>query len=142
MGEMQAASEQITENHNKRTDLSHRIEGRAATATQLSYLNDEIIRLQDEAGSCKIELATEDHIIADMKATVESLVDPDLEQFKCKLEDVEQINVQVRQKQERTRLDTQINDLKVTAAIQTNDMREIDALKTTTIYAGIGPGLQ
>jgi len=133
MSEMQAATEQITENNNKRTDLSYRIEGRATIATQLSYLNDEIIRLQDEAESCKIELATEDHIIADMKATVESMVDPDLEQFKCKLADVEQINVQVRQKQDRTRIVTQIDGLQEDRAILTSNIKNIDALKTKTI---------
>ena len=143
MDDMQEASNQITENNNKRTDLSHQIEGRAATAAQLSYLNGEILRLQDEAESYKIKLATEDHIIADMKATVESLVDPDLEQFKCKLADVEQINVQVRQKQDRTRIVTQINDLQTDRVILTNDIKDIDALKTKTISeAGMPvPGL-
>ncbi|MCK5217112.1 MAG: AAA family ATPase [Methanosarcinales archaeon] len=133
MADMQAATEQITDNNNKRTDLSYQIEGRATTATQLSYLNDEIIRLQDEAESYKLKLATEDHTIADMKVTVESLMDPDLEQFKCKLEDVEQINVQVRQKQDRTRITTQINDLKATSLGMTVDMTAIDELKTKTI---------
>ena len=133
MNDMQAASNQITENNNKRTDLSHQIEGRAATAAQLSYLNGEIIRMQDEAESYKLKLATEDHIIADMKVTVESLMDPDLEQFKCKLADVEHINVQVRQKQDRTRIVTQINDLKATSLGMTVDMTAIDTLKTKTI---------
>ena len=133
MNDMQAASNHITENNNKRTDLSHQIKGRAATAAQLSYLNGEIIRLQDEAESYKIKLATEDHTIADMKATVESLVDPDLEQFKCKLEDVEQINVQVRQKQDRTKIVTQIYGLQKDREILKNAIKDIDALKTKTV---------
>ena len=133
MADMQAATEQITDNNNKRTDLSYQIEGRATTATQLSYLNNEIIRLQDEAEVCKIDLATADHTIADMKSIVDSLVDPDLEVFKCKLTDVEQTNIKVRHKQERTMIISEINDLKSTRFGMTADMTAIDTLKTKTI---------
>lgn len=129
MNDMQVATEQITENNNKRTDLSHQIEGRAATAAQLSYLNGEILRLQDEAESYKIKLATEDHTIADMKATVESLVNPDLEQFKCKLADVEQINAQVRKKQELNQIVLNLEDVKSISQKITQDIQDIDDLK-------------
>lgn len=126
IADMQKASEQIAINERGRQLLRK-------YQHQSDMLFEKQANLKAELETCTADINALQPEIAQIGADVESMVDPDLEQFKCKLEDVEQINVQVRQKQGRTRLSTQINDLKVSTAILTNDIREIDGLKTKTI---------
>ena len=126
MNDMQAASELIAKNKNMRLEFTSK-------STEVQTWTQRIDELQDKLVHAKENFKRESLVLENMSCEINDLVDPDLEQFKCKLADVEQINVQIRQKQDRTRLGTQINDLKVSTAILTNDIREIDSLKTKTI---------
>ena len=136
MADMQAATEQIATNERGRELLRSHI-------VDLNRLQDEHSKIEQKLSECKESIALLNPEILRLDNEVKAMVDPDLEQFKCKLADVEQINVQVRQKQDRTRIVTQINDMQADREILTNDIKEIDALKTKTISeAGMPvPGL-
>lgn len=136
MNDMQAASELLAKNKTMRLEFSRK-------TTEVKTLTQMIDELQDKLVQTKENYKRESLVWENMSCEINDLVDPDLEQFKCKLEDVEQINVQVRQKQGLKRIISQINDLLADRAILTNDIKEIDNLKTTTISeAGMPvPGL-
>ena len=136
MNDMQAATEQIAANNNIRN--KHR-----QAITQCSTLANDVRRIELELEDKKRELAVQEKFKTELQLATDTMFDPDLEQFKCKLADVEQINVQVRQKQDRTRIVSQINDMKATSLGMTVDMTAIDTLKTKTISeAGMPvPGL-
>ena len=126
MADMQKATEKITENNQTRVDLTNISNHVKSLEAKWALLSSQIAGIESE----QTEAIKKRDIL---EKEVVDLVDPDLEQFKCKLEDVEQINVQVRQKQDRTRIVTQINDMKATSLGMTVDMTAIDTLKTKTI---------
>ena len=136
MADMQGATEQNTKNQNRKMELQQ-------VQHDLETGRKELQRLEAEISECKEHIQMDIDAVDTLSAVVESIVDIDLEQFKYKLSDVEQINVQVRQKQDRTKIVTQINDLKATSIGMTVDMTTIDTLKTKTISeAGMPvPGL-
>ena len=130
MADMQKATEQNTKNQNRKMELQQ-------VQHDLENGRKELQRLEAEISECKEHIQMDIDAVDSLSIVVESIVDIDLEQFKCKLADVEQINVQVRQKQDRTRIVTQINDMKSTSlgmtVGMTVDMTAIDTLKTKTI---------
>ena len=136
MADMQKASEQIAINERGRQLLRK-------YQHQSDMLFEKQASLKAELETCTADIDALQPEIAQIGADVESMVDPDLEQFKCKLEDVEQINIRVRRMQERTKTVNQLNDLKATSLGMTVDMTAIDTLKTKTISeAGMPvPGL-
>lgn len=126
MAEMQAATEQIAANNNIRNKLR-------AAVTQCSTLANDVRRVELELEDKKRELAVQEKFKIELDLATRTLIDPDLEVFKCKLEDVEQINAHVRKKNELKGICTQINDLKGVSLGLTVDMTAIDTLKTKTI---------
>ena len=126
MAEMQVATEQIAANNNIRNKLR-------AAVTQCSTLANDVRRVELELEDKKRELAVQDKFKIELDLATRTLIDPVLEVFKCKLEDVEHINAQVRKKNELKGICTQINDLKGVSLGLTVDMTDIDKLKTKTI---------
>jgi len=126
MAEMQVATEQIGTNN------TIRAKHRDAIAT-CSTLANEVRRIELELEEKKRTLIVHEKYVVELQPTVNTMVDPDLEQFKCKLEDVEKINVQVRQKQERTKTEGMILVARTKSASLTQEIVDIDALKTRTI---------
>ena len=133
MADMQAATEQITENNNIRSKLTAELDQRVKVKAEQEQVNADILKLQDHAEHIKIDLATSNHTIATMKDNVAELVDPDLEQFKCQLEDVETTNAKVRKKQERNRILSQLTETRGISLGMTVDITKIDELKSQTI---------
>lgn len=133
MADMQAANDVITQNNSKRTGLQQNIDAREVIKAEQEKIYNDIVKLQDLINQHNIDLATADQTIATMKDKVAELVDPDLEQFKCRLEDVEQINENVRKKQERNHIQSQHTETKGRSHGMTVDITAIDELKTTTI---------
>ena len=133
MAEMQAATEQISENNNMKSDLEYAVLDKETIERSLSHNESEVKRLTEDGDKLRAEIRKAIHKEISLKESVESLVYPDLEQFKCMLGDVEQINVQVRQKKQLNLLISQINDLKSTSLGMTVDITAIDTLKTKTI---------
>ena len=126
MADMQAASELITTNNTTRN------KHRQAVAT-CSTMANEVRRIELELEEKKRSIQVQEKYVVEFQSTVDDMVDPDLEQFKCKLADVEQINVQVRQKQERKRITSELADLQGKSIGMTVDMTAIDKMKTKTI---------
>ena len=126
MADMQKASEQITINERGRQLLRK-------YQHQSDMLFEKQASLKAELETCTADIDALQPEIAQICADVESMVDPDLEQFKYKLEDVEQINIRVRRMQERTKSVNRLNDMKATSLSMTVDMTTIDTLKTKTI---------
>jgi len=136
---MKAASEQIAANENKRIDLSYLIESEKTANATLASMEDEIKRLQEAIGNQQETVAQIHNDVDVLQTTVDSLIDPDLEQFKCQIEDAEIINQHVREKQERRRLLAQINETKANSLALTVDMTAIDELKDKTIQGANMP---
>lgn len=126
IADMQKASEQIAINERGRQLLRK-------YQHQSDMLFEKQASLKAELETCTADIDALQPEIVQIGADVESMVDPDLEQFKCKLEDVEQINIRVRRMQERTKTVNQLNDLKAAGLGMTVDMTAIDTLKTKTI---------
>ena len=126
MADMQGATEQIATNERGRELLRSHI-------VDLNRLQDEHSKIEQKLSECKESIALLNPEILRLDNEVKAMVDPDLEQFKCKLEDVEKINVQVRQKQERTKTEGMILVARTKSAGLTQEISDIDALKTKTI---------
>lgn len=131
--DMKVATEKIAANNNIRTELNNLIEKRKRIKEGQDKINDEIIKLQDEAEQIKLDLATCDHSIATNKDIVAELVDPDLEEFKFGLEDIKTLNEHVREKHKRRELLTQIEAKQDRSRGLTKEIEGIDALKSKTI---------
>ena len=129
----QKANDQIVENEKKRTELNSLRNERISIRESQENINAQIIELQDKADNLIIELATQDHTIATLNDEVKELMDPDLEAFKCQLEDVEEINKKVRQKNERNKLFHRIKEVREISSDLKTDIKNIDNLKSKTI---------
>lgn len=126
MADMQAATEQIAANKITRDSLD-------VARSRKQYILNDIEELELKLKANKENLIELDIKLSELTPIIENLIDPDLEQFKCKLADVEQINAHVRKKNELKSIMAQINDLKATSIGMTVDMTAIDELKTKTI---------
>ena len=105
-------------------------------------LNEELAKenLQNKEDELKLELTEiqkgideKTALISLMELDADKLFDPDLEQFKCQLEDVETTNVKVRKKQERNKIQELLAKAQRESNGMTTDMTEIDNLKSKTI---------
>lgn len=132
MGELQAATEQISANDKERTGLEFTQSCILACDRNIAELQDKIQLEKNELYELKIGLKTQQN-------TVTGLIDPDLEQFKCKLEDVEQINKLVRGQQEQAILIDQITHERSRSQEKTAEIDGIDRLKSDTLQAASMP---
>lgn len=126
MEQMQAATETIANNKSFRENLLKEKDAMEELVIKGGELKLEISRIQK-----KIDEKNE--LIPVLKIDADKLVDPDLEQFKCQLEDVELINAGVRKMRERAQLHDRLTELKGKSLGMTVDMTAIDELKTKTI---------
>ncbi len=126
MAEMQAATEEIAANNNLRQTYNQ-----AVTAS--SKQKDAISRMKQELFDLEAELITQETFVKNLMSDVDNLEDPDLEQFKTKLADVEKINQEVRAMQKYNELKAELQEYKVESLGCTVRMTEIDELKTKTI---------
>ncbi len=126
MAEQQEAMELIASNKQIRDKLLNEKSAMEELRIREIELKTELKRIQDT-----IDLKID--VIALSEQTVSELVVPDLESFKCRLEDVEVINAKVRKKQERNRIQKELTDTRGESLRMTVDITAIDELKTTTI---------
>lgn len=133
LADMQVATEQIAVNNNIRSKLTAETDRRVKVKMEQEQINADILKLQDKAEHIKIDLATSDQTIATMKDIVAELIDPDIEQFKCQIEDVETTNIKVRKKQERNRILSSLINTREMSQSMTDDIQNIDDLKSKTI---------
>ena len=126
MAEMQEAIKQIEANKVSRDNFN-------VALSRKQFIIDTIEELELQLKANTANLNELDVTLSKMAPEIDKLVDPGLEQFKCKLEDVEQINVQVRQKQERTKTEGMILVARTKSASLKQEISDIDALKTKII---------
>lgn len=124
--EMTEAQEQITINIERRRNFT------AATDRELELAN-EISRLNQMLDSTKSMLKEQQAENATNAPLIESLVDPDMETFKCKLEDIEQTNAKIRQKRSLDELIAKITHEKGRSADLTDQIATIDETKATAL---------
>ena len=136
MADFQAASKEINDNNQIRQDFKDSNYVVQSLEAQFADLTQEIKEIQT-----KLEVAKTNREVIDKKVQV--LVDPDLEMFKCDINDVEDKNALVRKKQERDQLNDRFNEKtadskNITAAIEHIDNQKADAIKNVSMPV---PGL-
>lgn len=122
MAEMQEATEQIAINQRGRDLLR-------TYTLQMDNLTGKHERLEYEITTCKKDIDALTPEIKKISVEVDNMFDPDLEQFKCKLEDAEQINVLVRKKQELNQIVLNLENVKSISQKITQDIQDIDDFK-------------
>ena len=124
MEQMQEATEQIAANKTTR-------DGFNLILDRKQYIIKHIKEIELQLEVDRINLIELDAKLSKMSS--KKLIDPDLEQFKCQLEDVENINQKVRQKQERNILFSKTEVARANSNGLTADIQDIDKLKSKTI---------
>lgn len=134
MEEYQLASDKITQNDTIRKSITLHLERRGRIQEECSRISKEIVELQDTMEVLKTKLETTDNTIIEVNKEIAVLIDPDLEKFKCDLEDVEKVNGLVRKKKERQKIISALdveteNHRNISSAIE-----NIDAEKATAMH--------
>ena len=126
MTAMQEATTKISQNKDVKNTYDRKLKTQADWVTRIKELEVELLEKQDKLVDLECE-------IDQLKPQVEAAVDPDLEIFKCQLEDAEQINNNVRSKQQRTQIVNELNAEIANSQDLTAKIKEIDNLKERTI---------
>ena len=126
MTAMQDATKTISGNKDIRDTYSRKLKTQVEWATRIADLETELLEKQDKLVDLECE-------IDQLKPHAENAIDPDLEIFKCQLEDAEQINANVRSKQQRTQIENELNVEIANREDLTAKIKEIDDLKERTI---------
>ena len=126
MDEMKTASEEIATNQRGRDLLrSYELE-RSESEIKLEQYEEKVTEYKKSLEQLIPE-------IEKLSSEVELMIDPDLEKFKCQMDDVELINQHVREKQERRKLFASIESEQYRSRGLTEKIEDIDALKSKTI---------
>ena len=136
MADFQAASEQIAKNDKLRDGLK-------SAKSYKESVEAKIVSLKTQLQLEEVELEGFTTEVMELTTRVDELEDPDLEQFKCDISDVDQKNALVRKKQEREEINIKFNEktadsMNITAAIEHIDKQKADAIKNASMPV---PGL-
>ena len=136
LAEFEKASNEIVENNRSREGLAKKTEYVSSLETSLNTLKQQVLDTEAKLKEAEWELDMLDREVA-------MITDPDLEKFKCDINDVEDKNVLVRKKQERqviiNTLDLkEINSADMTKAMEAIDAQKADAIKNASMPV---PGL-
>ncbi|MHA1287199.1 MAG: AAA family ATPase [Candidatus Thorarchaeota archaeon] len=131
MAEYQVASDTINTNTIKRLEHSNATDLITSLAQRISEVTEKLNGLNNE-----LDVAYTNG--KQLEAEVDRLIDPDLEVFKCRLDDVEKTNILVRKKQEREELNIRFNEKtadskNITAAIEHIDNQKANAIKNASM---------
>jgi len=126
MNELQAATEQKATNQRGKDLLTKYINEKAASEEKQTQLRKELDKCQESINALNPE-------IIKLSAEVNAMKDPDLEIFKCKLEDVETINAKIRQNNSKKALVSRMADKQAESNKLSFEILSIDDLKTETI---------
>jgi len=126
MNELQAATEQKATNQRGKDLLTKYINEKAASEEKQTQLRKELDKCQESINALNPE-------IIKLSAEVNAMKDPDLEIFKCKLEDVETINAKIRQNNSKKALVSRMADKQAMSNKLSFEILSIDDLKTETI---------
>ena len=132
MADFQAASKEINDNNQIRQDFKDSNYVVQSLEAQFADLTQEIKEIQT-----KLEVAKTNREVIDKKVQV--LEDPDLEKFKCQVDDVENTNALVRNKNERQLIIDKLTTQEKASANQTKAMEDIDKQKAEAIKSASMP---
>lgn len=136
MADYQAASDLIVKNNQTKVDLAN-------ISSRVKVMDARREELAIQLNEIDIEIKDTTEIRDDLEKVVEALKDPDLEVFKCSIEDVEKDNEFVRLKHDKEKLSSilvqdQNNSLNLTGAIEQIDEQKAEAIMNATMPV---PGL-
>lgn len=123
---MQEATTLIGQNKDARTTYAQKISTQTEWASRIQSLEVELLEKQDKLLNLEFELEQ-------LKPVVESLIDPDLNEFTNQLHDAEQINANVRSNKERAKIVAELDGESKYSEELTTKLEEIDDLKVRTI---------
>ena len=126
MTDYSAASDLIVENNKIREalDLAER---------RQEACNGAIIKTKEQLACDEQNLAHYTTEVSELTARVNGMTDPDLEAFKCQIDDVEITNTHVRKKQERQQIIDRLTAQETASDNQTKAMEAIDGQKAEAI---------
>jgi len=126
MTDYSAASDLIVENNKVREALITAKSYKEAVETTIAKLNEQL-QLEE------VELDGFISKIVELTTKVNELEDPDLESFKCQIDDVETTNALVRKKQERQVITNTLDQKELDSTDLTNEIKAIDNKKASAI---------
>ena len=126
MVDYQTSSDLFVEN-NKVRDKLHTAEYNKAGVKQ------DITEIKKQLAMEEVELEGYTKEINELSIKIGDMNDPDLETFKCQIDDVEMTNVLVRKKQERQAIVNRLGAQETASDNQTKAMEDIDAQKADAI---------
>jgi predicted ATP-dependent endonuclease of OLD family len=132
INELKTAQATVRENEDKRRELNTLRQDATWKKTEIDELEARLIRQKSE-----LEIITKQGV--ELKAVVETLVDPDTEAIQSKLEDVESINSKVRNAEKYRRIETEIKECKDASDWLTKKMNDIDEVKLNTLQSAQFP---
>ena len=121
-----AASDKVVQNDKLRDALTRKSDYVKSLESQLERLTRQVDELNNEIKAEDLELDS-------IEKEVAMLEDPDLEAFKCQIDDVEKTNILVRKKQERQQIIDRLTSQETASENQTKAMEAIDAQKADAI---------
>ena len=126
LAEFEKASNEIVENDKSREELTKKSEYVSSLETCLNTLKQQVLDTEAKLKEAEWELDMLDREVA-------VITDPDLEKFKCDINDVEDKNVLVRKKQERQAIVDRLSAQDTASSNMTKAMEDIDAQKADAI---------
>ena len=126
MVDYQAASDLIVENNKIRDALSLAEGRKEASEGNIIAIKEELTREEEDLAHYTTE-------ISELTARINEMTDPDLEAFKCQIDDVEKTNTHVRKKQERQSIIDRLGAQDTASRNMTKAMEAIDAQKAEAI---------
>lgn len=132
MANYQAASDQIIKNNKLRDGLKSAKSYKETVEAKITELNKQL-QLEE------VELKGFTTEVMELTARVNEIEDPDLEKFKCQVDDVEDTNALVRKKQERQAIMDRLSAQDTASGNMTKAMEVIDAQKADAIKSATMP---
>uniref|UniRef100_A0A6M3M4I1 Putative ATPase domain containing protein n=1 Tax=viral metagenome TaxID=1070528 RepID=A0A6M3M4I1_9ZZZZ len=126
MDELQAATQQIATNQRNKDRLMEYINTRDRAYKKLETLESEMNEIKRNIAAFTLEIDS-------ISGEINAMIDPDLEIFKCKLEDVETINNKIRQNNSKKALVSRMADKQAVSNRLSFEILSIDDLKEQTI---------
>jgi len=130
--EYSKAETQIRKNDKLRTNCS-------IGEQHVISLKQAIIDQTDALQQTKANLVNVESNVKTMKETIETLVDPDLEQIKCNMDDIDKNNEFIRLRNQKNKLNITLSEYQVTAKGLTDQLTEIDNNKREALNSAKMP---
>jgi len=149
MAELKVGQDHNRENEAKKTQLQQVGERWKEKKEQSSRLHAEIVRLNEQHSAILIDKAKLEDEGNELKEVVKELVDVDLAPMLTKISASNDINIDVRKKQDKAAYQSELKDLTEQSEGMTQQMKEIDEKKAKDLSAapfpvpglGFGDGL-